>query len=119
MYDGRPVELVLPASRHGDLTRVRTVLHANDVRLAKEEEIKRFFIDCEPGAVPPLRHWKDIDVLMYRSLNLDGKILFAVTHQDAVRLYFRDWYEIVKHESRPLARQARLHMGNGAAKVPT
>jgi hypothetical protein len=33
---------------------------------------------------------------MDRSLHVEGEILFqAGTHQDAVRLNFRDWYELV------------------------
>jgi hypothetical protein len=33
---------------------------------------------------------------MDRSLNVEGDILFqAGTHSDAVRLSFRDWYELV------------------------
>ena len=94
MADGRPVELILPASRHVDLDLVRTVLHAHEVRLATEQEMEKFFTDCEVGAIP---HWKDVDVLMDRSLNVEGEILFqAGTHADAVRLNFRDWYEMVK-----------------------
>jgi Ala-tRNA(Pro) deacylase len=96
MVDGRPVELILPASRHVNLDRVRTVLHAHDLRLATEAEMERYFRDCEVGAIPALRHWKDVDVLMDRSLNVEGNILFqAGTHADAVRLNFRDWYEMV------------------------
>lgn len=97
MADGRPVELVLPASRHVDLDRVRMVLNTKDVRLATEEEMDRYFTDCERGAVPPLRHWENVDVLMDRSLNVEGDIVFqAGTHADAVRLRFSDWYEMVK-----------------------
>jgi Ala-tRNA(Pro) deacylase len=96
MVDGRPVELILPASRHVDLDRVRTVLHAEDVRLATEAEMERYFTGAEVGAIPALRHWKNVDVLMDRSLNVEGPILFqAGTHADAVRLNFRDWYEMV------------------------
>jgi Ala-tRNA(Pro) deacylase len=96
MGDGRPVELILPASRHVNLDRVRTVLHVREIRLATEAEMEKYFTDCEVGAIPALRHWKDVDVLMDRSLNVDGKILFqAGTHADAVRLNFRDWYEMV------------------------
>ena len=96
MADGRPVELILTASRNVNLDRVRTVLHANEVRLATEAEMEKFFTDCEVGAIPPLRHWKDVVVLMDRSLNVEGQILFqAGTHADAVRLNFRDWYEMV------------------------
>jgi Ala-tRNA(Pro) deacylase len=94
--DGRPVELILPASRRVILDRVRTLLHAHEVRLATEDEMEKYFADCEVGAIPALRHWKNIDVLMDRSLNVEGPILFqAGTHADAVRLNFKDWYEMV------------------------
>jgi Ala-tRNA(Pro) deacylase len=97
MADGRPVEVVLPASRHVDPDRVRTVLQAHEVRLASEAEMERYFTDCELGAIPALRHWDGVDVLMDRSLNVEGQILFqAGTHADAVRLNFRDWYDMVK-----------------------
>jgi Ala-tRNA(Pro) deacylase len=97
MADGQPVELILPASHHVHLDRVRTVLHAHDIRLATEAEMEKYFTDCEVGAIPALRHWKDVDVLMDRSLTVGGDILFqAGTHADAVRLNFRDWYEMVK-----------------------
>jgi Ala-tRNA(Pro) deacylase len=97
MADGHPVELILPASHHVALDRVRTVLHAHDIRLATEAEMEKYFTDCEVGAIPALRHWKDVDVLMDRSLTVEGDILLqAGTHADAVRLNFRDWYEMVK-----------------------
>jgi Ala-tRNA(Pro) deacylase len=96
MVDERPVELILPASRHVNLDRVRTVLHAHAIRLATEAEMEKFFTDCEVGAIPPLRHWEDVGVLMDRSLNVEGDIVFqAGTHADAIRLNFGDWYEMV------------------------
>jgi Ala-tRNA(Pro) deacylase len=58
--------------------------------------MQQVFDDCEVGAIPPLRHWKDLEVLIDRSLQVEGPILFqAATHQDAVRLNFSDWYEMV------------------------
>jgi Ala-tRNA(Pro) deacylase len=97
MVDGQPVELILPASRHVDLDRVRTVLHGHEIRLATEAEMEQYFNDCEVGAIPALRHWQDVNVLMDRSLTVEGSILFqAGTHADAVRLNFPDWYEMVK-----------------------
>jgi len=72
------------------------ILHASDVRLASEEEMEQHFSECQPGAIPPLRLWKGVPVLMDRSLHVEGDILFqAGTHRDAVRLNFRDWYELV------------------------
>jgi len=95
MVDGRPVELVLPASRQVDLDQVRTITHAHDVRLASEIEMQRDFTDCELGAIPPLPHWKYIDVIMDESMKVEGEIVFqAGTHADAVRLKFRDWYNM-------------------------
>jgi len=97
MADGLPVELILPATRFIDLERVRTVLHAHDVRLASEDELEKYFTDCEVGAMPALRHWKGVDVLMDYSLNVEGEILLqAGTHEDAVRLNFRDWFDLVR-----------------------
>jgi Ala-tRNA(Pro) deacylase len=97
LADGRPVELILPASRHINLDKVRTVLGVKQVRLATEQELEKYFTDCIIGAMPALRHWKGVEVLMDRSLNVQGPILFqAGTHQDAVRLNFQDWYQMVR-----------------------
>jgi Ala-tRNA(Pro) deacylase len=97
MADGHPVELVLPANRRVVLDRLRELLGAPQLRLATEEEMERYFTDCERGAVPPLRHWKGVDVLMDSSLQVAGEILFqAGTHTDAVRLRFDDWFQLAK-----------------------
>jgi Ala-tRNA(Pro) deacylase len=109
MADDLPVELILPASRHVDLDRVRAVLGARQVRLATEEEMEKFFTDCEPGAVPALRHWEGVAVLMDRALNVAGDILFqAGTHRDAVRLNFRDWHELVHPQIATFSEPAEL-----------
>jgi Ala-tRNA(Pro) deacylase len=97
MADDKPVELILPASRRVDFDRVRLVLGAGKVRLASEDEMTAYFADCEVGAVPPLRHWENVPVLMDPTLQVQGDILFqAGTHQDAVRLNFQEWYELVQ-----------------------
>ncbi|HZT80307.1 MAG TPA: YbaK/EbsC family protein [Gemmataceae bacterium] len=96
MADGKPVELVLPASRQVDMGRVRHLLDASDIRLATEAEMERFFADVELGAVPPLRHWQGVDVLMDAALDVAGDIIFqAGTHTDAIRLRFADWHKLV------------------------
>jgi Ala-tRNA(Pro) deacylase len=95
--DGRPVELVLPASRRVVLKRVQEALHAREVRLATEEEMEQWFTECEPGAIPPLRHWQGVEVLMDPSMRVSGDVLLqAGTHHDAVRLRFEDWFKLVK-----------------------
>ena len=90
MADGRPVELILPASRRVVLDRVRKLLGANAVRLASEAEMERIFTDCETGAIPPFRHWKDVAVLMDASMSNARDLVFqAGTHEDAIRLKFQ------------------------------
>lgn len=97
LADGRPVELVLPATRRVSLALVRKLLDAEDVRLATEDEMAQFFGGCEVGAMPALRPGKEVPVLMDRSLKVEGDILFqAGTHRDAVRLDFQDWFELVR-----------------------
>jgi Ala-tRNA(Pro) deacylase len=96
MADGRPVELVLPASRRIDLDRVRDILGAREVRLASEKEMERCFPDCEVGAVPALRHWQGVDVIMDGHLCCGGDIfLLGGTHRDAFRMPFDDWFRMV------------------------
>src|SRR5229473_2846460 len=60
LADGSPVELVLPASRRVLLDRVRELVGAEEVRLATEAELDEYFTDCERGAIPALRHWRNM-----------------------------------------------------------
>ncbi len=47
MADGRPVELVLPATRRVALERLRKLLQADRVCLASEAEMDQIFTDCD------------------------------------------------------------------------
>jgi prolyl-tRNA editing enzyme YbaK/EbsC (Cys-tRNA(Pro) deacylase) len=83
--DGKPVTLVLPANREVNLGLVRGILGAEEARLANDEETALFFPE-----------W-DVPVLMDRSLYAEGDIvILAGTHGDAIRLKFRDWYDMVR-----------------------
>lgn len=97
MANGRPVQLILPASRRVALDRVQTLLGVDHVRLASEAELETHFPDCELGALPAWRHWPGVDVLMDQTLQGQGEILFqAGTHRDAVRMSFDDWFRMVQ-----------------------
>jgi Ala-tRNA(Pro) deacylase len=94
--DGRPVELVLPASRRVVLGEVKRYLSAHEVRLALEAELEKFFRDCEVGAMPALDHWQHVPVIMDHSMQVKGDILLqGGTHTDAVRVKFEDWFKAV------------------------
>ena len=97
MADGRPVELILPASRRVRLDLVQELLGTREVRLATEEELCRHFTDCEPGAIPALRHWQGVEVLMDEHLGRRGGDIFLLggTHRDVLRMRFDDWFAMV------------------------
>jgi Ala-tRNA(Pro) deacylase len=96
MADSHPVELVLPASRRVDFESVRGLLGVMEVRLASEAELQHLFTECEVGAIPALRHWRGIEVIMDGHLRTGETILIqGGTHCDAVRMRFDDWFELV------------------------
>jgi Ala-tRNA(Pro) deacylase len=96
LADGQPVELILPASRRVLLDRVRQLLRAKEVRLATEQELEQLFPDCELGAIPALRHWLGVDVVMDGNLAGAGSIIIlGGTHRDAIRMNFDDWFDMV------------------------
>lgn len=96
LADAKPVELILPADRRVTMERVRKLLGATTVRLATEAEMERVFTECETGAIPPLRHWKDVVILIDASLgDLDDLVFQAGTHEDAIRVKYRDWARLM------------------------
>lgn len=105
--DGEPVELILPATRRVVPELVRQALGAGEVRFATEDEMDRFFLGCETGAIPPLRHWLDVGMLLDPTLCVPGDIVFqAGTHSDAVRLPFDQWYRLVHPRLAPFSEPA-------------
>ena len=94
--DGKPVELIVPASRRVVLEWVRSALGAREVRLATEDELAAHFSDCEVGAMPALRHYPGVEVWMDTAMQVGGDVLFqAGTHQDAIRMRCQDWVRLV------------------------
>lgn len=93
---GRPLTVVLPASRRLDPASVRAVA-GGEPRLATEAEIADWFPNCAPGCVPPLRLRPDQSILMDRSLAHLGEIVFpACTPAESIQMRFRDWFGVVR-----------------------
>jgi Ala-tRNA(Pro) deacylase len=121
MADGLPVELVLPATRHVVMDRLRKVLNAHDVRFATEHEIERYFADVQPGAIPPLPHrqWHEVPVIMDEAMKVDGDLLIqAGTHSDAVRLPFDDWFKLVKPRVEQFSAEGDVTRNTSARRSP-
>src|SRR5262245_16791777 len=97
MADDKPIELVLPATRRVLLDRVKLLLGAQRVRLASETEMEQIFPECEVGAIPPLSQKPGVPMIMDSDLDRDGEIVMqAGTHEDAIRMNYRDWFALVR-----------------------
>ncbi len=87
----------LPADRRVDIAALRTALGLKMVALATEEEFKRLFPDCEPGAMPPFGNLYNIPVYVDKVLTEDRDIVFqAGNHYEAVKMGYGDFERLVK-----------------------
>jgi Ala-tRNA(Pro) deacylase len=86
-HDGRYLLAVLPATHHVRLADQKTQI-GDDVDLADEDEIKRLFPDCAPGAVPPIGEAYELDVIIDDSIQaqpdvyLEGGDHTTLVHMD-------------------------------------
>lgn len=119
MADGRPVELILPATRRVLLDRVQQLLGAQEVRLATKAEMKSWFIDCETGAVPAVRHWRGVDILMDASMEVPGDIIFqGGTRLDAIHMRFADWFKVVHPKVASFSEPVDAHHEEQSPAIP-
>jgi Ala-tRNA(Pro) deacylase len=86
-HDGRYLLAILPATHHVRLADLKTQI-GDDVDLADEDEIKRLFPDCAPGAVPPVGECYELDVIVDDSIQaqpdvyLEGGDHTTLVHMD-------------------------------------
>lgn len=87
--DTEPVLAVMPAPYVINLDKLRTLIGVKRIRLATEEELARFYPDCEVGATPPLGPLYQQRVFVDRRLAQEPDIVFSGgTHTDAVQVPF-------------------------------
>ena len=90
--DGEPVEAVLPAPLAVNLDRLLKIVGGSDIRLAREDDLRRLFPDCEPGAMPPFGPLYGQQVFVDLALTEEPEIVFnAGTHTEAIRMSWRDF----------------------------
>jgi Ala-tRNA(Pro) deacylase len=95
--DDQPILAVLPAHHTVDEARLRSVVGARSLRLAKEDEFVSLYPDCEAGAMPPFGPLFSQRVFVDRSLASDPEIVFnAGTHTDAIRMRYGDFAALVR-----------------------
>jgi Ala-tRNA(Pro) deacylase len=92
IVDGEPIEAVLPATQTVNLSRLLDLTGGREIRLAHEEELRRLFPECEPGAMPPFGALYGQAVFVDSSLVGQPEIVFnAGTHADAIAMCWSDF----------------------------
>ena len=93
--DGEKVMAVLSASRHVDLAAFRKLAHANEARLATEDEFRELFPDCEVGAMPPFGSLYDIRIFVDELVTeVDDLCFNAGSHEQIMRMDCGDYLKL-------------------------
>ena len=95
--DGKYIMCVLSACCKIDLGVLKSLIGAESVELAREDEIGAIFDDCELGAEPPFGSLYDLPTIMDKALEKDDHITFqAGTHDKAIRMDMVDYLKLAK-----------------------
>ena len=88
---------VLQAIHLVDLAKLKKLLKAKTLTLAKESEIKKTFPDLEIGAMPPFGNFYGVPVIADKALTAAEEIVCnAGTHTETIKLRYRDFEQLVK-----------------------
>jgi Ala-tRNA(Pro) deacylase len=95
--DDQPVAAVVPAHRMVDLERLRALVGATTLRLARELELGDLCPDAEPGAISPFSGRRAWRVFVDRSFVGEPEMVFSAgTHTDAIRMHYSDFAELAQ-----------------------
>ena len=93
--DGEKVMAVVSASRHVSIEALRNLAHANEVRLASEDEFGELFPDCEVGAMPPFGSLYNMRVFVDEMVTeVDDLCFNAGSHEQILRMDCRDYLKL-------------------------
>ena len=88
---------VLPAVHLIALKKLKAVLGAKTVSIAKETDIKAKFPDVEVGAMSPFGNLYEVPVVADRELGESEDIVFnAGSHTETIKMRYRDFASLVK-----------------------
>ncbi len=95
--DGEPIQAVLSAPLVVNLDRLLELAGGDEIRLAREEELRRLFPDSEPGAMPPFGPLYGQQVFADVALAAEPEVVFnAGTHTEAIRMRWADFAASVR-----------------------
>ena len=95
--DGEPIEAVLPAPLAVNLDRLLELVGGREIRLAREDELRRLFPECAAGAMPPFGPLYGQSVFADVALAAEPEIVFnGGTHTEAIRMRWADFAASVR-----------------------
>lgn len=95
--DSEPIEAVLPAPLTVNLDRLLELAGGSEIRLAQEDDLRRLFPECEPGAMPPFGPLYGQSVFVDVALASEPEIVFnAGTHTEAIAMRWADFAKSVR-----------------------
>jgi Ala-tRNA(Pro) deacylase len=90
--EGVPIQAVVPAPLIVNLDRLLKLAGGTVIRLAQEDELRRLYPGCEPGAMPPFGPLYGQQVFVDVALAMEPAIAFnAGTHTEAMRMEWGDF----------------------------
>lgn len=93
--DDEPIQAVVPADVTVNLERLLLLTDAQEIRLAREDELDSLFPDCETGAMPALGPLYRQRVFVDEALTREPAVVFnAGTHTDAIGMSYADFAAI-------------------------
>lgn len=112
LTDRGPVLAVLPAIHLIDFKKLKAVLGAKSLSLAKEADIRSRFLDVEVGAMSPFGNLYQVPVVFDRALGACEEIVFnAGSHTETIKMRYGDLVQLVKPKLgaflQPLAKPAK------------
>lgn len=97
VIDGALAMAVLPANRRVRVDDLRHLTAVPGVRLAREDEFRSRFPDCELGAMPPFGNLYGMAVYVSPEVAAGAQITFnAGSHTELIRMEWRDFEQLVK-----------------------
>ena len=95
--DGKMAMAVLPASYQVDFESLKRSLGATRVELAREQEFKNMFPDCEVGAMPPFGNLYNMPVYVAERLTEDNDVAFnSGTLTELFMMKYKDFERLVR-----------------------
>ncbi|MEW6270000.1 MAG: YbaK/EbsC family protein [Thermodesulfobacteriota bacterium] len=87
----------LPALYKVDVTQLRHLTGKPELHLASEDDLRRLFPRCEPGAMPPFGNLYGLPVWVDEPLSRQREIVFnAGTHTQTVHMAYADFARLVE-----------------------